>query len=209
MSRSLCKIWSAKLLASIWLWTALEFRDVGLRGHSDEPTRQGRLDQNADLVDVANEISVDRPHARAAIAGEDDEAFAAQELQHLPNRRRRTAVTLGEVGDDEALIGLEPPRDDVVADHLVEQRRGIGGGADRVDPERRCRPGSRSPPSTLPPMPGSYVNLARTIYDPDAIDIQVRFCNRHHDRSIDQEKLQTRVEATVPVPAGTDRIGGT
>ena len=83
-----------------------QFGDIGFRRHSDKPARQSRLDQNADLVDVANEIPVDRPHARAAIAGEDHEAFAAQELQHLANRRRRAAVTLGEVGDDKALDWL-------------------------------------------------------------------------------------------------------
>src|SRR3712207_6755696 len=88
---------------------SFEFRDVGLRGHPDEPTRQGRLDQNADLVDVANKIPIDRPDARAAISSEDDEAFTAQELQHLPNWRRRTTVALGEIGNDEALIGLKPP----------------------------------------------------------------------------------------------------
>src|SRR5690242_356282 len=64
-----------------------EFHDVRLRRHPDEPARQGWLDQNADLVDVANEIPINRPDARAAIAREDDKAFATQELQHLPNGR--------------------------------------------------------------------------------------------------------------------------
>ena len=71
----------------------LEFGDVLVGRHADEPAGQGRLDQNADLVDVADEILVDRPHARAAVRGEDDEAFAAEELQRLANGVRGGAVT--------------------------------------------------------------------------------------------------------------------
>ena len=86
-----------------------ELGNVLVGRHADEPARQGRLDQNADLVDVADEILVDRPDARAAIAVKDDEAFAAQQLQRLANRVGRGAVALGEIGDDQPLIGLEPP----------------------------------------------------------------------------------------------------
>ena len=48
----------------------LELGDVLVRRHADEPAGQGGLDQHADLVDVAHEILVDRPDARAAIGRE-------------------------------------------------------------------------------------------------------------------------------------------
>ena len=103
-----------------------QFGDIGFSRHPDKPARQSRLDQNTDLVDVANKIPIDRPHARAAVAGEDNEAFAAQELKYLPNRCRRTAMALCKIGDDQALIGFKPARNNVLANDLVEQRRGIG-----------------------------------------------------------------------------------
>ena len=59
---------------------------------ADEPAGQRRLDQHLDLVDVADEILVDRPHAGAAIGLDQHEAFAAQLLQRLAYRIGRGAV---------------------------------------------------------------------------------------------------------------------
>ena len=76
VSRSLCLNWIGEVVFLDEALEALEFGDVFFRRHADEPARQSRLDQDADLVDVADEILVDRPDARAAVEREDDEAFA-------------------------------------------------------------------------------------------------------------------------------------
>ena len=65
---------------------------------------------DADLVDVADEIVVDRADARAAVRREDHEAFAAQQLQRFAHRIGGGAESLGEIGDHEAFIGLQPAR---------------------------------------------------------------------------------------------------
>ena len=49
---------------------ALQFRDVLAGRHADEPARQRRLDEHADLGNVADEVLVDGPHARAAVRRE-------------------------------------------------------------------------------------------------------------------------------------------
>ena len=91
----------------------------------DEPAGQRGLDQNADLVDVAHEILVDRPHARTAVGGEDDEALAPEQLQRLADRICGRAMPLGEVGDDQTFVRLKAAFDDVVADELVDGRPSV------------------------------------------------------------------------------------
>ena len=88
---------------------ALELGDVLFGRHADEPAGQGRLDQNADLVDVADEVLVDRPHPRAAVQGEGDEAFPPEELERLANRVRGGAVTAREVGATRRSFGFSRP----------------------------------------------------------------------------------------------------
>jgi hypothetical protein len=91
---------------------ALQFSDVFFGRHADKPAGQSRLDQDADLGNVADEILVDRPDPRSAIESEDDEAFTPEELKRLANGVRRGAVTAGKFSCDEALIGLQPALDD-------------------------------------------------------------------------------------------------
>ena len=136
VSSSLCSRGSAKLFSSIRRLEALQFRDVVVRRHADEPARQRRLDEHADLGDVADEVLVDGPHARAAVRRDDDEAFAAQNLQRLAHRVGGGAVAAREVGDDQPLVGLEPALDDVLADEFVNGRAGARS-ADGIDPGRR------------------------------------------------------------------------
>ena len=100
---------------------ALELGDVGLGRHADEPARQRRLDQHLDLVDVADEVLVDRPDAGAAIGRHHHEALAAQLLQRLAHRVGRGLEALGELVDLEPLVGGEPAGDDFVADQLVDR----------------------------------------------------------------------------------------
>src|SRR5438876_200815 len=45
----------------------LKLGNVGVGGHPDEPTRQCWFDERADLVDVADEVVIDRPDAGTAI----------------------------------------------------------------------------------------------------------------------------------------------
>src|SRR5690606_26683486 len=96
-------------------------------------------DQDADLVDVANEILVDGADAGPTIGGDDDEAFAAQELQRFAHRVGGRAVALRELGGDKALVGLEAAADDLVADQLVD-RRPLSGRPEMVDSGRRFGP---------------------------------------------------------------------
>ena len=133
MSSSLCLNVIGEVVLLDQALDAFEFGDVLVGRHVDEPAGQRRLDQDADLVDIADEILVDRPDARAAVGREDDEALAAQQLQRLAHRVGRGAVTLGEVGDHEPLVGCEPPRDDVFADQFIE-RGALAGGPDGVNP---------------------------------------------------------------------------
>ena len=89
---------------------ALEFEDVLVRRHADEPAGKRGLDQNADLVDVADEILVDRPDARPAVGGEDDEALAPEQLQRLADRIGGRAMALREFGTTRRSFALSRPR---------------------------------------------------------------------------------------------------
>ena len=122
VSSSLCRNWIGEVVLLDQALNALEFGDVLVRRHADEPAGQRGLDQHADLVDVAHEILVDRPDARAAVGREDDEALAAEQLQRLADRIGGGAMPLGEVGDDQTFVGPEAALDDVVADELIDGR---------------------------------------------------------------------------------------
>ena len=99
----------------------LQPRDVLVGRVVDEPARHVRLEQRGDLVDVADEVIVDRPHAGAAIAAEEHEAFAAQLLQRLAHRVGAGAVAAAELADLQSRAGGEPSLDDVLADQLVDR----------------------------------------------------------------------------------------
>ena len=155
MSSSLCLLRIGEIVFLDEALEALEFGDVLFGRHADKPAGQSRLDQDADLGNVADEILVDRPDPRSAIEGEDDEAFTPQKLKRLANGVRRGAVTPGKVGCDEALIGLQPALDDGVANEMVDGGA-FAGGADGIDPSGRpcleiaCLAHSRLPsPTTL------------------------------------------------------------
>ena len=99
---------------------ALQLRDVLVCRHPDEPARQCRLDQHADLGDVADEILVDRPHARAAVAVKRPRSLRRAEsaAPRAPDLSRCHGA--GEVGGDQPLVGSEPALDDVLADEFVD-----------------------------------------------------------------------------------------
>src|SRR4051794_8767599 len=71
----------------------LELNDVLGRGHIDKPTRECRLDQDADFIDVAHEVFVDGAYSRPTVRNEDNEALPSQELQSLADRIGGGAVT--------------------------------------------------------------------------------------------------------------------
>src|SRR5690606_16351954 len=100
--------------------------------------------------DVTHEVLVDRPHARAAIRGDGDEALAAQLLQRLAHRIARGAVAFGDFGDDQPLVGAEPPGDDVLADELVDRSAVDGfGGHDARRVFGGLSPHFRRPPHSI------------------------------------------------------------
>ena len=123
VSSSLCLNGIGEVVLFDQALDTLEFGDVLVGRHADEPSRQGRLDQDADLVDVADEVLVDRPHARAAVGTKMTKPSPRKQLQGLAHGVGRGAVTPGEVGDDQPFVGCEPALDDVVADEFDRARR--------------------------------------------------------------------------------------
>ena len=115
---------------------ALEFNDVFVRRHADKPAGKRGLDQNADLVDIAHEILIDRPHTPPTVGGEDDEALSPEQLQRLADWICGRPMPLGEVGDDQTFVGLEAAFDDVVPDELINGRP-LRRGASRIDAHGR------------------------------------------------------------------------
>jgi len=112
---------------------AFEFSNVLDGGHTHEPSRQCRLDQDSYLVDVSNKVLIDRPDTRSAVRNEGDKTFAAQQLQSLAHWVGRGAMAPGEISDDKPFVGSEPPFDDVIPDQLIK-RGALAGGPDSVDP---------------------------------------------------------------------------
>jgi len=115
---------------------ALELGDVLLGRHADKPAGQGRFDQHADLIDVADEILVDRPDPRTAVLRKSDEALAPEKLERLANRVCRGAVTSCKICSDQSLARLQPSLDDVFANELIN-RGALARGSDGIDPRRR------------------------------------------------------------------------
>ncbi len=147
---------------------AFEFSNVFDSRHADEPSRQGRLDQHSNLVDVSNKILVNRPNARSAIGNKGNKALPAQQLQSLAHGIGRGAVTSGEVGDHKPFVGGEPPFDDVFPDQLIE-RGALAGGPDRVDPFGwLCFESARigqDCPQLIHGLLKYHARLAQTMYD--------------------------------------------
>lgn len=100
---------------------AFELGNVFRRRHRYEPSRQCRLDQHPNLVNVSNEILIDWPHASAAIRHERDKAFSAQQLQGLANRVSGGPMASRKIGDDQPLVCRKPAFDDVVPNEFVER----------------------------------------------------------------------------------------
>ena len=98
-----------------------EFGNVLDGSHIHEPSRQGRLDQDSDLVDIPDKILVYRSDARPSVSDEGDKALAAQQLQSFAHGVGRGTVTPGEIGDHKPFVGGEPPFDDVFPDQLIKR----------------------------------------------------------------------------------------
>ena len=100
---------------------ALQFVDVGT--WSTMPTNQrvsaGSISTSISQMSRTNSSSIG-PDAGAAVRRHEDEAFAAQLLQSLPHRIGGRAHAACELGHLQALVRLDTPMDDVVAQPLVD-----------------------------------------------------------------------------------------
>src|SRR5437899_2894110 len=100
---------------------AFEFGDVLAGSHIHEPPRQGRLDQDTDLIDIPDKVLIYGSHTRPAVGAKDDKAFSAQQLQGLAHRVGRGAMTPGEFGDHKPFVGGEPSLNDVLPDEFIKR----------------------------------------------------------------------------------------
>ena len=74
-------------------------RDVVAHSEFPKIPQEVRLDQPAQLEDIADEVFIHRTNPRAPIGRDDDEAFALQPLQRLPRRIGTGVVSGGDVAD--------------------------------------------------------------------------------------------------------------
>ena len=103
-----------------------------------EAAHDERLERLADLEDVADEVVVDDPHARALIGVGDDEALALQPPERLAHRIGADPVARREILGLQPGARLEHAGDDVAAQVVGDAMREAGflGHLPRLDLRR-------------------------------------------------------------------------